>query len=546
MGPAILAEIVMSESLERSGPQGGSVAGVAPHGGRATAVGLLLLLTLAVVLRSVQYFGFVEMWHDELALARNVEDHGLLELISGPLDHRQVAPAGFMAALEAGAALLGVGEPGLRLFPWLFSLLGVVLFWRVARRHADGVPLLAAVGLFAVSPALIWYSTSVKPYGTDVTVSLLLVWLTLLYLDRPDGVARAGALGVVGGAALLLSFPAVPTAAVLGAVLLLAWSRRRPRPGAGPLAALGAGWALGAAVAAGLALGMMDAETDSFMRDFWAEDFPPAGRPLAAAAWAAGRYYQVFAHSLTFVRPESALHVVVALPLILAAAGLWVGLRRRALPTCLLLAPVAAGLGAAFTGLLPFDQRLGLHATWPVLVLAGAGLAGLRDALPGRWRYLAHALAAVVVAPLLLFVLLARQPPYHGTQVRPVLAELAERYRPGDEIYVYTQGRHAMAFYGRRAGLEEWIQGERHYGDPRGYLREVDALRGNPRAWFFWVRLDNDEPAMVRGYLGAIGRELARIPEDGDFDGAGAVLYDLSAPERLGRHNAESYPLPED
>ena len=108
--------------------------------------------------------------------------------------------------------------------------------------------------------------------------------------------------------------------------------------------------------------------------------------------------------------------------------------------------------------------------------------------------------------------------------------------------YVYTQGRHDMAFYGTRAGIDQWIQGDMHFDDPRGYLREVDALRGTPRAWFFWVRLDDDEPALIRDYLGTIGRELERIP-DGELAATGAVLYDLSDPERLGQASAESFPV---
>jgi len=164
---------------------------------------------------------------------------------------------------------------------------------------------------------------------------------------------------------------------------------------------------------------------------------------------------------------------------------------------------------------------------------------------PGRWRWLPRGLAVVTALPLVVIVLLAARPPYRpGGKVRPreVLSELAQRQRPADRIYVYTQARHDIAFYGRRAGLGEWVQGERHYDDPRGYLREVDTLRGSPRVWFFWVRLDRDEPAWIRDYLATIGRELERIP-DGEFDETGSVLHDLSDPEKLAAATADSFPL---
>lgn len=125
-----------------------------------------------------------------------------------------------------------------------------------------------------------------------------------------------------------------------------------------------------------------------------------------------------------------------------------------------------------------------------------------------------------------------------------MVERLAEVHREDERVYVYTQGRHAMAFYGGRAGIEEWIQGERHYDDPRGYLREVDDLRGSPRAWFFWVNQDGGpDPAWIREYLGTIGEERDRISDD--LSGAtGAVLYDLSDRERLRAASANSIPLP--
>jgi hypothetical protein len=153
----------------------------------------------------------------------------------------------------------------------------------------------------------------------------------------------------------------------------------------------------------------------------------------------------------------------------------------------------------------------------------------------------------VVALPLVAIVLLAARPPYSGSDdvpPRSVLTELAQRRRPADRIYVYTQGRHDMAYYGSRAGIEVWLQGEQHYDDPRGYLREVDVLRGEPRVWFFWVRLDGDEPDLIRSYLDTIGREVERIPAEPQST-TGAVLYDLSDTERSTRISAESFPLPD-
>jgi hypothetical protein len=97
-----------------------------------------------------------------------------------------------------------------------------------------------------------------------------------------------------------------------------------------------------------------------------------------------------------------------------------------------------------------------------------------------------------------------------------------------------------MPPYGRRTGIEHRTQGERHYGDPRGYLKEVDALRGEPRLWFFWIEHRPNEPGLIRRYLKTIGHQLERIPDKTPGQ-TGAILYDLSDPEQL--TTAEAFSL---
>jgi hypothetical protein len=345
---------------------------------------------------------------------------------------------------------------------------------------------------------------------------------------------------------LLFSFPAVPTAAILAVLLGTAWWRRRPRSSLRPLLALLLGWGVGIAAAGLVAAGLLNDRTDAFMRDFHAGRFPP-GEVFGGLAWAGRSLYEVFAHSLVFFPPSNiVLGTIVSLPLLLGVVGLARLAPRSRLRVAILLTPPLAGLLAATFHLLPFGQRLGLHAAWPFLVLAGAGLHELTGMATSRRRWMPRVLAAVTALPLVLIVLLAARPPYHPPSAGRVLVEeLAAQVREGDRIYVYTQARHDMAFYGRRAGLEGWIQGDLHPGDPRGYLQEVDALRGSSRAWFVWIDLDDSgRPGWIRDYLGKIGTGLGSLGE-GDSGPAGAALYDLSDPERLQAASAETFPLHE-
>ena len=435
---------------------------------------------------------------------------------------------------------------GLRFAPWVMSLLSLWLFWQVARRFVDGLPLVATISLFALSPSLIGYGSAVKPYGGDVTVGLFITWLALRWRERPHDLTRGVVAGLAGGAGLLLSFPAVPTAAIVGTMLLVTWLRGSDRPPVAPIACLGAGWVLGAALATFYATTRIDPATDAFMQDFWKNGFPSSVPGLAKVWWAVASVFRVFSQSLVGGVPPGPLIAIVVTPLAFALVGLAFGHKRVPLAnTLLLLAPLAAGLGSAFAGLMPYDHRLGLFSGWPTLVLAGMGLCALRDAARGRWVILPRSVAVLTSLPLGLIVLLLHRPPYQsqgGVLPREVLEQLATRVAQEDEIYVYTQGRHDMVFYGGSAGLTDWVQGERHYDAPRGYLEEVDALRGRPRVWFFWVQLREPEPAFIHRYLSTIGTELERIPE-GELGRTGAVLYDLSDPDLLQSAAASTFPL---
>jgi len=511
---------------------------------------LLALLVLGGALRTVQYASRVSLWHDELAIARNIESRDIRDLIARPLDHRQVAPVGFLVGVKVATRILGVNELGLRFTPWLAGMLALPLFWRVAARFGSGRPLLAGVAIFAASPALVWYSGSVKQYGIDLAVSLLLVWFALRILEGPRRLRDIAAASVGGGVAVVFSHPAVVTAFVLGCVLA-AWAATGPWRARGPaVAAIAVGWGTGALIAAASAMAILDPDTARFMEGFWREGFPPAwSHPLALLVWLPRQLFSVFAHFLIFFTPLP-LVLLLVVPLVLVAAiGLPVLARLYPWQTVIVSAPMVAGVAAAVAGLLPFRHRLALHAAWPILVFAVVGLQRIENRLRVQWPALAPVAPAVAAAPLVLVVLLAARPPYDsGQESRPIVAELARRWKPGDRLYVYCGGRHAVSFYGPRHGLSEWTANDCNNGDPRAYLREVDAFRGRPRVWFFSMLFPDDDATIVRAYLRTIGTEDETIVGESVAGRGGRIIdvyrYDLSDPARLAVVTAAEFDWP--
>ena len=109
--------------------------------------------------------------------------------LTSPLDYNQGAPIGFLLLVKASTELFGRSEYALRLVPFIFGIVSVLLFYRVARDFIvpSAVPL--AVALFAILPPLVYYSSEVKQYSGDVMATLL-----LLGMARPFAAARAYAI----------------------------------------------------------------------------------------------------------------------------------------------------------------------------------------------------------------------------------------------------------------------------------------------------------------------------------------------------------------
>lgn len=504
---------------------------------------LLAIIAFGVVLRTIQYAACGSLWLDELALALNIRDRSLAGLVLRPLDMDQVAAPGFLALEKLGAVLLGYGEAGLRLFPWLASLVALFFFWRVAARFVSGFALVGGLLAFAASPTLVLLSGNAKQYSGDVMVTLLLLLIALRFEEERWSVGRAALWGLAGGAAILVSQPAVLVAAGL-AVVLLARRLRTGRPLV-PALALGAGWATGAVAVTAASLLLVSNATRGSLSQSWDNSFMPAPWAYAGgAAFVPLRLLRLLAYLLVYVVPKSFPEIVFASAFfVLSLAGAWALRRRRPWPAVLLAVPVIAGVFAALFRILPLYNRVALYMAPCLLIAAMAGAEDLRTRFAGRSRTLASVVLLGLFAMSAGAVIALSPPPYRAEETRPVLEQLRARVRPGDVIYAYHAAGPALRFY---APDLEWVQGADHRHDPREYLREVDRFRGRPRVWLFYTHGYPCEPEAIRSYLSAIGSESEGILDPYGLRGqraAAAYLYDLSDPRKLARTDAATHPI---
>ena len=136
-------------------------------------LGIGILLLLGFVFRIRQYLTGRSLWLDEAMLALNIVNRNFAGLFQ-PLDYDQGAPIGFLLVEKFINLMFGEHEFVLRLFPLIAGLASLVLFYLLLRKTTSGIGLLTGLGLFAVGPELIYYSSELKQYSVDVVVTIFL------------------------------------------------------------------------------------------------------------------------------------------------------------------------------------------------------------------------------------------------------------------------------------------------------------------------------------------------------------------------------------
>ncbi len=128
---------------------------------------LVLMLFVGVILRLRQYFAARSLWLDESMLALNIINRSYAELLE-PLDYAQAAPLLFLWIEKSFMLLGGTGENVLRFFPPFSSLAAFFLFPLVARKYMSRRGTLFALAFFVLSSSLIYFSSELKQYASDV------------------------------------------------------------------------------------------------------------------------------------------------------------------------------------------------------------------------------------------------------------------------------------------------------------------------------------------------------------------------------------------
>ncbi|HLK33109.1 MAG TPA: hypothetical protein VKT29_08460, partial [Terriglobales bacterium] len=395
---------------------------------------------MGIALRLRQYFYNRSLWMDEAMVALNLIHRSFGHLTDHLLDYHVTEPILWLFTGKVCYLLFGGRELALRLPEIVAGTVSVVLVLVLGKRLLSPAALCVAVGWFALSRPLIYYSSELKPYGSDPAVSALL-WLTAFWTLAKPTRTRIAVLGLAGVLATWFSYPALFVLSGLG--LTIVW------------------WTLAEGGWRKLApfIPALVAWAASFGSNYWFFLRPSSHDPLLLDSYGALRLSlwhwadverpleMIFALQQT---PFTILLGVAVFAFCVGCAYYW---RTNRLAFSLLLSPLLFSLLASSLHLYPAVGRFYNFFTPGLAICIAAGFYVLMRA--GKTQRLPLG-AALAVLLFLQPVLSARESlahPLEGEEIRPVLAYVKAHQQPGDVWYVYWHTQIAYYYYAETYGL---------------------------------------------------------------------------------------------
>jgi hypothetical protein len=480
---------------------------------RLYVVAQSLLILVGIGLRIRQYVFDRSLWTDEAMIALNVI-HKSYAGLTGRLTMLQAAPIGWLCVEKTATVLFGTSEMSLRLPEIAAGCLAVAGFALLARRIMSPLAACVALGLFALSPALVFFASDTKPYGCDAAVVIgLLLLATRSWISPARGeLALAGA----SLAAVLLSYPAAFVVAALGLVHLYGALHRRDRRS---ITIVGSGAVLSGLVFVLQYLSSVRPTSDApAMRHFWATGYAP--RPLAV-----GSTVRWLAHAADLVARYPLEATIPVLLLVLLGCGIATGFR-RSVPAVW----VAGGAGglllvAAVAGKYPLRDRMAAFAIPLVFVLVGLAV----DLVAARPAKVATALLAGVAFVGILpkdFDLIGH--PYQVQEFRQAIEFVQSHAQPGDEVLVNYQAGALDLYYGPRTGFTTGDTFQMSLAGCRSPAAALQPIAGARRIWLLFGNFLDIPPTpdAYRAAFRTAGHEDLWYPTS---PGTGAALFTLNS-----------------
>ncbi len=177
----------------------------------------VFILSLGCLLRLIQFAYNRSLWGDEAALALKIISSPLLELII--YSQGQVAPPLFMLLLKVWTNIFGTSDLVFRCIPLFCGIGSLFLFNVITPYFLNKKGCLYALLLFSLLDNLIYYSSELKQYSTELFSTLIIIWVYLRFKHLHPK-KRFSLLAITGSILLFSSHSVLFFIATIGVILL--------------------------------------------------------------------------------------------------------------------------------------------------------------------------------------------------------------------------------------------------------------------------------------------------------------------------------------
>ena len=476
------------------------------------ALATYCILFLGISLRLFHYFYNRSLWTDEIYLSAGLVDFSFKELLSKPLPYMQKAPVGFMLITHLFVVLFGKNELALRLYPLLTGIASLFFFLPVARHFLKPFGALVALTVLACATPIIYHSVEAKPYGPDLFITVVLLWMYVRYRHQ----TRWKSLllwGFGGSVAVWMSYPSIFVLAGMAMAVGLTNLVKGNWPVIFRLVVPFSMWLLSFSLSYFL-FTKEGSDAGWLVFFFYKFDGYFPLQPVSGVVWLLKKA-AIFFHyplGLTWVDDlsehtylERFIQRMTIVPVILSALGVLYFFKTNkrfllAVGIILLIAVVASSLR-----MYPFHERMIVYlAPFAILLLAG-GCDYLRNKTVPL-KYVGHVLTLLLLFGVLKNAVANTLTPYllsgyKMSYYRQAMHYVETNIKPGDGVYVYWNAAAGYKYYKSTDNLKfegvvdpDYRYTVRNYPD---YYAKVDAdlysVPNTKRVWVIYSGVDMNQ-----------------------------------------------------
>jgi hypothetical protein len=509
-----------------------------------------VIIGFGILLRLAQYLYNRSLWLDEAHTTMDILSPSFSDLFNPfypnlnlPPLYGQTAPFGFFILEKLSVQIFGDSEYALRLFPLLFGIISLFLFYFVAKHYIKPKAVPIALALFAISDSLIYYSSEVNQYSSDIVITLLLFLMAIYIQSKKLTIQRIALFGVIGATVIWFSNPSVFILAGVGASLAIFSLVRKDWTRIGNLLVVYSLWILSFAVYYFIYLSNL-ANNKAVLNTWKGEGafmpFPPTSP--SDIWWFINTFFTIFANpTLTTFGSSSMLAIggIASFAFLVGCISIFSKEREKFF---ILLSPAFFALLASGVYLYPFLQRTLLFLVPSLLLFVAEGTEEIRNRITNNnLSIIGIVFIGLLFSCPLLIASYHLIKPRTREEIKPVISYVKKHWQDGDVLYLHFGSEPAFKYYAKKYGFSEddYIIGV-YVGDKnniwalslddlKDYTNDLDKLRGNKRVWILFshalpLRNGINEVKFILYYLNSIGKRLDFFKATDSV----VYLYDLS------------------